>query len=111
MITNIELDIKRKDVYNEVARISGYVGAKSFKEQDGQADTYTRIAITDSDYELLDRYWEDCCGKVAGELQRFIKDIVSNDKSNDATFIIQPLSDVAQRKTVLQKDLFSCFGI
>jgi len=109
MITNIELDIKRKDVYNEVARISGYVGAKSFKEQDGQADTYTRIAITDSDYELLDRYWEDCCGKVAGELQRFIKDIVSNDKSNDVTFIIQPLSDVAQRKTVLQKDLFSCF--
>lgn len=109
MITNIELDIKRKDVYNEVARISGYVGAKSFKEQDGQADTYTRIAITDSDNELLDRYWEDCCGKVAGELQRFIKDIVSNDKSNDATFIIQPLSDVAQRKTVLQKDLFSCF--
>ena len=94
MITNIELDIKRKDVYNEVARISGYVGAKSFKEQDGQADTYTRIAITDSDNELLDRYWEDCCGKVAGELQRFI---------------IQPLSDVAQRKTVLQKDLFSCF--
>lgn len=109
MITNIELDIKRKDVYNEVARISGYVGAKSFKEQDGQADTYTRIAITDSDYELLDRCWEDCCGKVAGELQRFIKDIVSNDKSNDVTFIIQPLSDVAQRKTVLQKDLFSCF--
>lgn len=109
MITNIELDIKRKDVYNEVARISGYVGAKSFKEQDGQADTYTRIAITDSDYELLDRYWEDCCGKVAGELQRFIKDIVSNDKSNDVTFIIQPLSNVAQRKTVLQKDLFSCF--
>lgn len=109
MITNIELDIKRKDVYNEVARISGYVGAKSFKEQDGQADTYTRIAITDSDSELLDRYWEDCCGKVAGELQRFIKDIVSNDKSNDATFIIQPLSNVAQRKTVLQKDLFSCF--
>ncbi|WP_311550718.1 hypothetical protein [Prevotella pallens] len=109
MITNIELDIKRKDVYNEVARISGYVGAKSFKEQDGQADTYSRIAITDSDSELLDRYWEDCCGKVAGELQRFIKDIVSNDKSNDATFIIQPLSDVAQRKTVLQKDLFSCF--
>jgi len=109
MITNIELDIKRKDVYNEVARISGYVGAKSFKEQDGQADTYSRIAITDSDSELLDRYWEDCCGKVAGELQRFIKDIVSNDKSNDATFIIQPLSNVAQRKTVLQKDLFSCF--
>ena len=109
MITNIELDIKRKDVYNEVARISGYVGAKSFKEQDRQADTYTRIAITDSDNELLDRYWEDCCGKVAGELQRFIKDIVSNDKSNDVTFIIQPLSDVAQRKTVLQKDLFSCF--
>lgn len=109
MITNIELDIKRKDVYNEVARISGYVGAKSFKEQDGQADTYTRIAITDSDYELLDRYWEDCCGKVAGELQRFIKDIVSNDKSNDVIFIIQPLSNVAQRKTVLQKDLFSCF--
>ena len=109
MITNIELDIKRKDVYNEVARISGYVGAKSFKEQDGQADTYSRIAITDSDSELLDRYWEDCCGKGAGELQRFIKDIVSNDKSNDATFIIQPLSDVAQRKTVLQKDLFSCF--
>lgn len=109
MITNIELDIKRKDVYNEVARISSYVGAKSFKEQDGQADTYSRIAITDSDSELLDRYWEDCCGKVAGELQRFIKDIVSNDKSNDATFIIQPLSDVAQRKTVLQKDLFSCF--
>lgn len=109
MITDIELNIKRKDVYNEVARISGYVGAKSFKEQDGQADTYSRIAITDSDSELLDRYWEDCCGKVAGELQRFIKDIVSNDKSNDATFIIQPLSDVAQRKTVLQKDLFSCF--
>lgn len=109
MITNIELDIKRKDVYNEVARISGYVGAKSFKEQDGQADTYSRIAITDSDDELLDRYWEDCCGKVAGELQRFIKDIVSNDKSNDVTFIIQPLSNVAQRKTVLQKDLFSCF--
>lgn len=109
MITNIELDIKRKDVYNEVARISGYVGAKSFKEQDGQADTYTRIAITDSDYELLDRYWEDCCGKVAGELQRFIKGIVSNDKSNDVTFIIQPLSDSTQRKTVLQKDLFSCF--
>ena len=62
MITNIELDIKRKDVYNEVARISGYVGAKSFKEQDGQADTYTRIAITDSDNgrTVVERWLASC---------------------------------------------------
>ena len=111
-MTDIVLDIKRKDVYNEVARISGYVGAKSFKEQDGQMDAYTRIAVTDIDSEMLDRFWEDCCGKVAGELQRFINDIVSVN-GGDVAFVaklpyFKGEKEIA-RKQIVQKDLFSCF--
>ena len=60
-MAEIILNIKKKDVYNEVAKISSYVGAKSEKNNE-DTDMYARVFATDSDREMLDRFWEDCCG-------------------------------------------------
>lgn len=110
-MVEIILNIKKKDVYNEVAKISSYVGAKSEKNSE-DTDMYARVFATDSDREMLDRFWEDCCGRVAEELQRFIVDIANTDAS-EVSLTVESLYNKSEkgglRTKVLQKDLFSCF--
>lgn len=110
-MAEIILNIKKKDVYNEVAKISSYVGAKSEKNSE-DTDIYTRVFATDSDREMLDRFWEDCCGKIAEELQRFIVDIANAD-TGEVSLTVESLYNKSEkdglRAKVLQKDLFSCF--
>lgn len=110
-MAEIILNIKKKDVYNEVAKISSYVGAKSEKNSE-DTDMYARVFATDSDREMLDRFWEDCCGKVAEELQRFIVDIANAD-TGEVSLAVESLYNKSEkdglRTKVLQKDLFSCF--
>lgn len=104
----ITFSVDKENVYNEVAKISSYVGAKSKEDE----HLYNRVAITDSDKDLLNRYWDDCCGKVAAELQIIIGDII--DASSDSfSFTLKDWLDVNSnerlRAKILRKDLHSCF--
>ncbi|MCI6671859.1 MAG: hypothetical protein MSG77_04900 [Prevotella sp.] len=60
------LSIDKEAVYNEVAKTTSYVGAKT-----NDAALYDRIFTTDEDKELLKRFWEESKNVVTQNLKRF----------------------------------------
>lgn len=53
---DVILTIKKAVVYDEVAKLTGYVGAKTI-EDSGKA--YDRVFTTDDDRLMLERFWRE----------------------------------------------------
>lgn len=66
---DITLIIKKALVYDEVAKLTGYVGAKTI-EDSGKA--YDRVFTTDDDRLMLERFWREAIGAITDEVKRFI---------------------------------------
>ena len=66
---NIILTIKKAAIYDEVAKLTGYVGAKTI-EDTGKA--YDRVFTTDDDRFMLERFWREAVGSITDEVKRFI---------------------------------------
>lgn len=81
---NIILSIKKANVYDEVAKLTGYVGAKSI-EDTGKA--YDRVFTTDDDRLILERFWREAIGAITDEVKKFIVTVSapSNSQSVDIT--------------------------
>ena len=65
---NVDIEIRKMEVYNEVAKTTGYTGAK----MDGDANAYNRIFTTDADREMLERFWVECCNDATTEFKPFL---------------------------------------
>lgn len=83
---DIVLSIKKANVYDEVAKFTGYVGAKNI-EDTGKA--YDRVFTTDDDRLMLERFWKEAVGAVTDEVKRFIVTV-----SNQANSQIVDISEV-----------------
>ncbi len=70
----IILTIKKAAIYDEVAKLTGYVGAKTI-EDTGKA--YDRVFTTDDDRLMLERFWREAVGSITDEVKRFIADVSS----------------------------------
>lgn len=70
----IILTIKKAAIYDEVAKLTGYVGAKTI-EDTGKA--YDRVFTTDDDRLMLERFWREAVGSITDEVKRFITDVSS----------------------------------
>lgn len=81
---NIILSIKKANVYDEVAKLTGYVGAKSI-EDTGKA--YDRVFTTDDDRLILERFWREAIGAITDEVKKFIVTVSApnNSQSVDIT--------------------------
>lgn len=81
---NMILSIKKANVYDEVAKLTGYVGAKSI-EDTGKA--YDRVFTTDDDRLILERFWREAIGAITDEVKKFIVTVSapSNSQSVDIT--------------------------
>ena len=66
---DVVLSIKKANVYDEVAKLTGYVGAKNI-EDTGKA--YDRVFTTDDDRLMLERFWREAVGAITDEVKRFI---------------------------------------
>ena len=51
-MTQITIDIKKETVFSEVLKVTGYLGAKDTAD----ASTYEQIAVSESNYEMLERF-------------------------------------------------------
>lgn len=64
----VEIVIKKMEVYNEVAKTTGYTGAR----MDGDDNAYDRIFTTDADREMLERFWVESCNDATTEFKPFL---------------------------------------
>ena len=79
-------NIKKKSVYDEVAKLTSYIGAKTI------ADTgisYDRIFVTDDDQTMLERFWRESVDTITDLLKRYITAVTSpvNSQTVDITEI------------------------
>lgn len=72
MNMDVVLNIKKAYVYDEVAKLTGYVGAKTI-EDTGKA--YDRVFTTDDDRLMLERFWREAVGAITDEIKRFITNV------------------------------------
>lgn len=86
----ITLDIKKSVVYDEVQKITSYIGAKRINDND--VDAYDRMAATDSDVDLLERFWREACGSAIEELKPFVIDISTPE--NSQTIILSEIFSI-----------------
>lgn len=87
---DISLKIKKATIYNEVAMITSYVGAKMMTENE---NAYSQVFTTDDDRDMLERFWKEACSSVTDEFKQFIKSVSppANDPINNhnEVFIIE----------------------
>lgn len=68
---DITLNIKKASVYDDVAKLTGYIGAKNNESE----LTYDKVFTTDDDRILLERFWRDSCNASTDEFKNFIKTV------------------------------------
>ena len=66
---DVTLSIKKASVYDEVSKLTGYVGAKTM---DDTGKAYDRVFTTDDDRLMLERFWREAVGAITDEVKRFI---------------------------------------
>lgn len=75
---DVVLSIKKANVYDEVAKLTGYIGAKTI-EDTGKA--YDRVFTTDDDRLILERFWREAVGSITDEIKRFIASVSNQTNS------------------------------
>lgn len=68
---NVELNVGKLNVYDEVAKVTSYEGAKA--AEDGSA--YERVFTTDQDRMLLESYWLDACEAVNDQVKNYLSSV------------------------------------
>jgi len=76
---DISLNIKKASVYDEVAKLTGYVGVKTIEDNIGKA--YDRVFTTDDDKQMLERFWREACNSSTDEFKQFISTVTSPSNS------------------------------
>lgn len=66
----IILTVNKADVWNEVAKTSGYTGDKM---TDSDENAYERILLTDEDQKSLQRFWEEAVAVANDQLKEMLE--------------------------------------
>lgn len=111
---NITLTVNKADVYDEVAKTTSYVGAKSLG--DGDAAVYDRMFVADADRTMLERFWTEACNGATEMMKRYVVSVsdqsesreVAMDKDYSVTLAISERFDTALRGG-METSLFSYF--
>lgn len=69
-MASITLKVNKADVWNEVAKTSGYTGDKM---TDADENAYERILITDEDQKSLQRFWEEAVAVANEQLKEMLE--------------------------------------
>lgn len=79
----VNLSISKSSVYNEVAKLTAYVGAKT--KDAHEENIYDTVFVTNDDTGMLERFWREAKSRICDELKRFVVKIepVEYDESVD----------------------------
>lgn len=101
---DIELKVNKEAVYDEVANTTEYTGAKMDDEH-----AYEVMSITEDDYAMLERFWNECKALVCGSLRRVL---VSENETEEGEYVLTlGLSSAFDECLTesMQRSLFSFF--
>lgn len=101
---DIELKVNKEAVYDEVANTTEYTGAKMDDEH-----AYEVMSITEEDYAMLERFWNECKALVCGSLKRVL---VSENETEEGEYkLTLGLSSAFDECLTesMQRSLFSFF--
>ena len=71
----LEIQVKKSEVYEEVQKLTSYIGSKGMGEDAG---SYDRIAAVDADRELLEQYWSEASSLAENGLKRWLLEVSDN---------------------------------
>lgn len=60
----MKIEIKKAYIYDEVAKLCAYIGAKGGE--------YEKVSVTGDDTILFDEWWNDACGDIIFIMKRWI---------------------------------------
>lgn len=69
----VKLDIGKNNVFDEIGKLTAYVGAKNSDEKG--LNTYDRVFTTEDDVVLLERYWREGKSELTELLKPFIRNV------------------------------------
>lgn len=101
---DIELKVNKEAVYDEVAKTTEYTGAKMDDEH-----AYEAMSITEEDYAMLERFWNECKVLVCGSLKKVL---VSENETDEGEYkLTLGLSSAFDGSLTesMQRSLFSFF--
>ena len=101
---DIELKVNKEAVYDEVAKTTEYTGAKMDDEH-----AYEVMSITEEDYAMLERFWNECKVLVCGSLKKVL---VSENETYEGEYkLTLGLSSAFDKSLTesMQRSLFSFF--
>lgn len=101
---DIELKVNKEAVYDEVAKTTEYTGAKMDDEH-----AYEVMSITEEDYAMLERFWNECKVLVCGSLKKVL---VSENETDEGEYkLTLGLSSAFDGSLTesMQRSLFSFF--
>lgn len=108
------LDISKSNVFDEVAKITAYVGAKNRTEQG--VNTYDQVFTTSDDVMLLERFWRDTKARATEVLKPFVTaisqstdDVSVNMEEHYRVTLVMPGSYPLVLKDALAGFVFSYF--
>ena len=92
----IELNIKKNEVLEEVAKTSAYSGSKMTEDE----GAYERIFTTDADREMLERFWSESQVAVCEAMKKFLADEGETDDGYTVSLeLSKSFDDVLQGST------------
>lgn len=74
---DVNLQVNKSYVYDEVAKTTSYTGAK----MQGDEGAYLRIFTTDDDRQMLERFWVEACSSATELLKPYIVSVSSHPVS------------------------------
>lgn len=80
------INISKQAVYEEVAKITAYLGAKRISDEQ---DTYSQFATTDEDRLMLEEYWVEACNAATQTMKRYVVEVSGQtigDGTEDGTY-------------------------
>lgn len=102
-MNEVELTVYKTAVYDEVAKTTSYTGAKMV----GDDGAYERIATTDEDLEMLERFWNEAASGALDQLKPYMVSCVNGD-SFDVKLRMSEGFDINLSDSI-QTSLFSYF--
>lgn len=75
----MSVNISKQKVYDEVAKTTSYIGAKSVSEN----VTYNNVFTTDDDSIMLDRFWNEAGSDILSRLSRYVQSGTFDTDSGD----------------------------
>lgn len=93
----IPLQVNKANVWNEVAKTSGYTGDKM---TDSDENAYERILITDEDQKCLQRFWEEAVAVANDRLKEMLETASPMDNDYHVTLNVSRSYDTVLNASV-----------